>query len=259
MRTGSGLLLTAASLIFLPILDAQQPGFTSRPAATVVTQVGQVSLLKDGLQIALNAGDKLQVKQNIVTGPDGYAKFLLQDGSTFEVFSNSQVTFHDNFPSLVDMLYVTLGRIKVFVEHSNGPNPKRVTTPTAVISVRGTIYDVVVEDEDGTTFVTVDEGAVAVRNHTATGEVLLKPGDSVRVFRGQPLVPTGIDHAAVMRQILKALQNAVYQGVYGRGPSPGGLPAPGGNGQGDKQPKNGGGSGTGSTNGAPAPTNGPPH
>ena len=35
-----------------------------------------------------------------------------------------------------------------------------MTSPTAVISVRGTVFDVVVQDDDGTTFVTVDEGEV---------------------------------------------------------------------------------------------------
>ena len=211
--------------MLLPALEAQQrPGGSLRPVATVLVEVGQVSVLKDGYPIVLNQGDSVQAQQTIVTGQDGYAKFQLEDGSTFEVFGNSKVVFHDNYPSLMDMLYVWIGRVKIFVEHSNGPNPKRVTTPTAVISVRGTVYDVVVEDDDGTTFVTVDDGAVAVRNHTAPGnvEVLLRPGDSVRVFRGQPLQPQHIDHAAVMRVILKAAQNALYQAVYGRAGSPAG-------------------------------------
>jgi len=264
LRTGFRLLLAVTGLVLLPALDAQQrPGGSFRPVATVQVEVGQVSVLKDGYPIVLNQGDGVQAQQTIVTGQDGYAKFQLEDGSTFEVFGNSKVVFHDNFPSLMDMLYVWIGRVKIFVEHSNGPNPKRVTTPTAVISVRGTVYDVVVEDDDGTTFVTVDDGAVAVRNHTApgNGEVLLRPGDSVRVFRGQPLQPQHIDHAAVMRVILKAAQNALYQVVYGRAGSTGTLPgAAGGAGgsQGDTKSKTGGGTGTGSTNGAPAPPSGPP-
>jgi hypothetical protein len=251
--------------VLLSALEAQQPGSSLRPAATVLVEVGQVSVLKDGYPTVLNQGDSVQAQQTIVTGQDGYAKFQLKDGSTFEVFGNSKVVFHDNYPSLMDMLYVWIGRVKIFVEHSNGPNPKRVTTPTAVISVRGTVYDVVVEDDDGTTFVTVDDGAVAVRNHTAPGnvEVLLRPGDSVRVFRGQPLQSQHIDHAAAMRVILKAAQNALYQAVYGRTGSPVGLPGGSAGGtttgsQGDQKPKNGGNTGTGTTNGAPAPTSGPP-
>jgi hypothetical protein len=258
--------LAAASLVLVPAVVAQQrPGGNLRPVATVLVEVGQVSVLKDGYPMVLNQGDGVQAQQTIVTGQDGYARFQLEDKSTFEVFGNSKVVFHDNYPSLMDMLYVWIGRVKIFVEHSNGPNPKRVTTPTAVISVRGTVYDVVVEDDEGTTFVTVDDGAVAVRNHTAPGnvEVLLRPGDSVRVFRGQPLQLQQIDHAAIMRVVLKAAQNALYQVVYGRSGPPVGLPGGTGGGtapgpQGDPKPKNGGGTGTGSTNGAPAPPSGPP-
>lgn len=254
-------------MVFLPPLQAQpRPGSGLRPAAKVIAETGQVSVLKDGYPVVLNVGDVIQVRQTVVTGPDSYARFQLEDNTTFEVFANSKVVFHDNYPSLVDMLYVWIGRVKIFEEHTKGENSKKVTTPTAVISVRGTVYDVVVEDDDGTTFVTVDEGAVEVRNHTAPGDgVLLNPGDSVRVFRGQPLQPPHVAHADALRMILKATQNALYQVVYGRTGSPVGLPGgggagvPGGGSQGDTKPKSGGGTGTGTTNGAPIPPSGGGH
>jgi len=261
MRADSVLLLAAAALVFLPALQAQPRPGGGRPVARVLVEVGQVSVLRDGYPMVLNQGDMVQAKQVIVTGPDGYAKFQLEDNTTFEVFGNAKVVFHDNYPgSLLDMLNVLIGRVKIFEEHSKGENSKRVTTPTAVISVRGTIYDVVVEDDDGTTFVTVDEGAVEVRNWTAPGAgVLLNPGESIRVFRNQPLAARQVDHAAVMRVLLRAAREAMNQVVYGRAGTAGGVPggsggvATAGGAQGDQKSKNGGSTGTGTTNGAPAP------
>jgi len=90
---------------------------------------------------------------------------------------------------------VMIGRVKVVIQHLNGlPNYNKVSSPTAVISVRGTIFDVVVEDEEGTTLVSVDEGLVGVLNTTAPGNgVLVNPGESIRVYRNQPLALRQID------------------------------------------------------------------
>jgi ferric-dicitrate binding protein FerR (iron transport regulator) len=258
-RTLSWPLIVATAAVCAASLEAQEN------AATALVLTGQVSILKDGYPQPLFQGNPVRPQQIIITGPDSYAKFQIPDGSTFEVFANSRVTFRDNYPGWTDLLNVVIGRVKVFIEHSRGPNPKNVTTPTAVISVRGTVFDVVVEDDDGTTFVTVDEGLVAVRNTTAPGgEPLLKPGDSIRIFRNQPLIPQQIDHAALMRGILRAAEQAMYRVIYqrpgGMGPI-GGAGAPGAGtagGQGDRTGKNGGNTGTGTTNGAPAPPSPPP-
>lgn len=248
MRVGGRLLVAAAAAACLAPLQAQQDY-----AAKVLIETGQVSWLKDGVQQPLYTGQSVQVRQIIVTGPDSYAKFQLPDGSTFEVFDNAQVTFRDNWPSWSDLLNVLIGRVKVFIDHSKGDNPKNVTTPTAVISVRGTMFDVVVEDSDGTTFVTVDEGKVQVQNTTAPGkEPFLNAGDSIRIYRNQPLSPAGIDHAAILRRVLKAAEQALYQAVYNKQGNPGPIGGPGGGAQGDK-----GKGGTGGGSGAPTPPTAP--
>jgi len=148
-----------------------------------------------------------------VTGPDGYGRFQVADGSTFEVFANSKVIFREHVGNLQDILNVMIGHIKVYIEHLNGlPNNNSVTSPTAVISVRGTVFEVVVEDDDGTTFVSVDEGLVGVKNTTAPGgEVHLNPGDSIRVIRNHPLQAMGIDKGGIFRGILRAAEDAGYQ------------------------------------------------
>ena len=120
------------------------------------------------------------------------------------MYSNSKVVFRET-PGITDLLDLFIGRVKVFIEHSKGPNPKDVEAPTAVISVRGTVFDVEVQDEDGTTFVTLDDGLVDVRNLTAPGpSVLLKPGDSILIEPNKPLIPQQINQHAALRLVLKA-------------------------------------------------------
>jgi hypothetical protein len=149
------------------------------------------------------------------------------------------LVFREHAGSLSDLLNVFIGHVKVYIQHLNGlPNYKQVSSPTAVISVRGTVFDVVVEDDDGTTLVRDEEGEVGVRNLTAAGEaVTLRPGDSIRVYRNQPLAIHVIDKGAAFRTIIKVIQQALYQVVWHpRGPGislPGGVGASGGGASGD--------------------------
>jgi ferric-dicitrate binding protein FerR (iron transport regulator) len=224
-------------------------------SAKVIEQFGRLSALADNGLRALSPGDTLKPQEIVVTGPDGYGRFRVADGSTFEVFANSKVIFREHVGNLQDILNVMIGHIKVYIQHLNGlPNYNSVTSPTAVISVRGTVFEVVVEDADGTTFVSLDEGLVDVRNMTAPGDpVRLNPGDSIRVIRNQPLHARGIDKGGVFRGILRAAEDAAYQvmrqsGSVARLPGGGVAAAPTGNGDTGK-----------SGSGAPPSAPGAPH
>jgi hypothetical protein len=259
LSSGSALrLLIAVAVCVSPtVLSAQDPG----AAAKIVVMTGRVSVLKDGMEWARASGDVVQPRQIIVTGPDSYAKFQLADGSTFEVFQNTKTVFRDT-PGWSELLNVLIGRVKVYIEHRNGPNFQRVTTQTAVISVRGTVFDVEVEDEDATTFVSVDEGTVNVRHQRFGGNgVDLRSGDSVRVFKDQPLARV-VDKGGAARVALRAAAQAVYDALYRRsigGGSSGGTASGGGTGggtgsQGDHgPPKGGGGTAGGPSGGGTAP------
>jgi hypothetical protein len=255
-RTIHALLTAATVVLFIA------PAMGQQTAATLLVQVGQVSLLKDGNPLALSVGQAIRADQVVVTGDNSYAKFQVADGSIFEVFEKSQVTFRDKGGSWKDLLNVWIGHVKVYIQHLYGPNPTSVTSPTAVISVRGTIFDVVVEDEDGTTLVSVDEGLVMVRNTTAPGhEPLLKQGESVRVFRNQPLLGSLVNRGGGVQKALQVIEKAVYDyllhrpgGVGGAGPVGGAPGTTAGGAQGDKS-KTGTGAGTpsGTTTAPPPP------
>jgi hypothetical protein len=205
------------------------PFFSSEAAAKVITLNGQVSVLKDSTPWALQVGSQIQVRQVIVTGSDGFAVFEVSDGSTFEVFPNSRVTFRANPANLKDLLDVWLGRVKVHIQKLGGqPNNNRVITPTAVISVRGTVFDVSVEDHEST-LVAVEEGLVEVQHALLPTKTpkLVNPGESLRVYRDQPLAQRSSPAKdTAVQQSLRAVQEALYRIVY-RSPSGGGSSVPG--------------------------------
>lgn len=218
--TVRAMLMAVVAVVFLRPLSAQSY------AATLEAMTGQVSILQganDPLSTAksLLVNAEIKAGQMIVTGPDSYAKFHLADGSTFEVFENSRVQFHADF-GWTYLLNIIIGHVKVFIDHSKGANSNSVTTPTAVISVRGTIFDIVVEDADGTTLVTLDEGWVHVRNQTAPGpeDDLRKPGDWVRVFRGQGLMGKQADPNGIFQKAMRSAAD-VLRALAQR---PGGIP-----------------------------------
>jgi len=231
-RAKLSLLLAATAGVCL----AQMPPIDSvNYAAKVVTLTGQVSVLKDSEPWALVVGDTIQVKQLIITGPDGQATFQVSDGSTFDVYPNSRVVFRKNAPNWKDLLDVLVGRVKVHIEHLYGPNPNRVLTPTAVISVRGTTFDISVDGDDETTTVEVEEGVVEVQHALLPrgNPRTLTTGESLRVYRDEPIASSSIDKRMIAQRALRMIVDAVstYEsriprgGIGGASSSGGGLGA----------------------------------
>jgi ferric-dicitrate binding protein FerR (iron transport regulator) len=205
---GALLVLAAAA-----VCSAQLFPRSSNAAATVVTLTGQVSVLRDSEPWALNVGDLVQTQQVILTGPDGYAKFQTSDGSTFEVYPSSNVIFRKNPGSLQDLLDIFVGRVKFHIQRLGGqPNPNRIMTPTAVISVRGTIFDVSINDDDETTIVSVEEGSVEVRHALKPGAAkIVNAGESLHVYRDQSLSQSTIDKNELLHRIMRSVEEAAYR------------------------------------------------
>src|SRR5437016_8669276 len=248
-RSLSSMLLMGGLLLSLQPLHAQ-----SKAMATVILQQGLVSVLKDAsrYETALMPGNQVRAGQIIKTGPDGYAKFEVEDKSTFEVFPNSEVSFRQTM-GIGDLLNVWIGRVKVYIQHLPGvPNPNNVTTPTALISVRGTVFTVE-HAVDGTTTVGVDEGLVEVQHRLLGGKkILVSPGEARVVYPGIRLPAIG-DRGGFIYRGLKMAEQAMRQILIER---PGGIPGSGSSGgnapvgstggaQGDKGKPTSTGTGTG--------------
>jgi len=199
------------SLLFAATAAVCLAQFPAGDAAAIAIRVeGQVSYLKDGrVPWAINQGDRILIQTSVTTGPNGHAIFQVSDGSTFEVYPNSLATFRQNPSSWRDLIDLYVGRVRVHIEHLLGPNPNNVHTPTAVISVRGTTFDVTVEDDTETTQVDVEEGIVDVRHNLLYGEQTLTDGQSIRVYRNEPLAAAGLDKANLAKRFGKVLMDAM--------------------------------------------------
>jgi len=206
------LLFAAVAVLCSSVASAQIAPFDAASyAAKVITQTGQVSIFKDAQPWALSVGDTVQSRDLILSGPDGHALLQVSDGSTFEVFPNSRVVFRKNPPNWKDFIDVLVGRVRVHIEHiGNVPNPNRVMTPTAVISVRGTTFDISVDDDDETTLIEVEEGTVEVQHALLPrgNSKTLTTGESLKVYRSEPIAKN-IDKGSIARQVLRSMADAV--------------------------------------------------
>lgn len=213
LRTSSRLCFALTGLILAGALNVCAQTTDTALAAKLLSFTGQISVMRDSSPWALNAGDFVKPEQVIVTGPDGYGIFQVADGSQFEVFPKSRVVFRANRGDWRDLLEVWLGKIRVQIEHPGGlPNHNKVRTPTAVISVRGTIFDVEVDDDSSTTTVLDEEGSVEVRHLLRAGETkILTAGESVRIYKNEPLARQSIDKGSLLQRAAKAASDAFYQ------------------------------------------------
>ncbi len=170
-------------LLFAQAPPAQQTGADS---ARVTSLKGSVTVRRAGAGAgALRMGDMVAAGDEIATGPNSEAEIRTVSGARIRVFPESRLRVADRSGRFGEFVHVFLGSIKVWIAKVSGrPNPHSITTPTAVIAVRGTIFAVFVNAED--TLVAVDEGEVAVANIALPGsEVVVRGGERSRVRRGQ--------------------------------------------------------------------------
>jgi hypothetical protein len=209
---------------------SRQPMTDVSGAAKLVQGSGRISVLRDSEPWALSNGDYVQPMQVIVTGPDGSGMFKVADGSTFEVYSNSKVIFRPNRGNWEDLLEMWLGKVKVQIEHPGGvlPNPNKVRTPTAVISVRGTTFDVEYDAEKQITTVDDEEGSVDVaRALNLNDHKLLNANQSLVVYKNDPLAHK-VDTGGILKRVYQAAMDALTQqeiNSRSSGPAPTTTPA----------------------------------
>jgi uncharacterized protein (DUF433 family) len=231
----TGIKFAAVLLALSGCLRAQSPFPDPDGAAKLLNFTGRLSVIRASCNCewALNTGDIISRQETVVTGPDGWGLFQVADGSKFEVYPNSKVVFRANQGDWRDLLEVWLGKVRVQIEHFGGqPNNNKVRTPTAVISVRGTIFIVEVDAQNRSTLVQDEEGVVVVRHTLRPSEKILNTGEYVWVYENQPIAKATFDKSGIMQKLARAAEDALYQAsanghgsvVHGAG-SGSGLPA----------------------------------
>lgn len=216
-------------LVFAPAPARAQFGADT---ARVIALDGRVSIERSGELWVLQAGQTVHAGQVIVTGEDGYTQLELSDHSLVEVFANSRLIFRASRFNLRDLIDLYLGKIHLEIQHLTGGGPPyRVTTPTAVISIRGTVLSVDVGPSEET-LVHVDEGTVSVRHRLMPGgEVTVETGESIQVLpnvplaalpKTTPLAIAGKVMRAAGETLIRIREATAQSGGGSRGPSSGG-------------------------------------
>ena len=154
----------------------------------------------------------VQPGDELKTGPGGTVMLELPDGSYMVVSENSTLIVEDfwsgNLRSIVNLM---VGKVRFYIQRLGGrPNPYRVTTPTALIAVRGTIFEVNV-DEAQIAEVRCLEGRVAVESvGLSDREVILEPGRKTLVRPGEyPLAPVANDEALLRNRVIRVVKKNV--------------------------------------------------
>ncbi len=164
-----------------------------------------------------------------------------------EVFPNTRFVFRANRFNWRDLIDLYIGKVRFHIQKlTRDDTPIRVTSPTAVISVRGTVFEVEV-DAVNDTLVYVESGAVGVRHRLFAGEeVLVETGQTMQVIGSAPLTPpqATVPFRAIGR-VVRAIGDTLAQVSASRG----------GNGPGEAGGDAGGASSGGSASGSDSGSN----
>ena len=150
------LLLVALALLLLP---GKAGAEDVRKAILSEVRGGVEVRIKDGAWQPAKVGMVLHELDELRTAKGAYAQTLLDDkGKTgkLEVKENSHLRFHTMTWDATSgdkntMVDVALGKVKVYAEKLRGKSKFEVNTPTAVLGIRGTIFEVKVWEEKGKT------------------------------------------------------------------------------------------------------------
>jgi hypothetical protein len=165
--------------------------------AKVLASEGQVEIQREASgklsvqKVAFKVDGALRAGDTIITGKNGKLVLGLSDGSQAVIAPKTTVIIQDLSKSPRTLFQMLKGKTRIQIEKLGGqPNPYRVNTPTAVIAVRGTIFDVLVEEDETQVF--LHEGEVAVINQSLPDQaVFLTAGLMTRVrLQRLPSVPS---------------------------------------------------------------------
>jgi hypothetical protein len=159
-----------------------------------------------GLQPSLQT---VHVGDQIHTGPGGTVTLTLPDSSYMVITENSTVTIQDfwttSYRNIVDVM---MGKVRFYIQRLGGrPNPYRVQTPTALIAVRGTIFEVTSYDPK-LTEVSCLEGSVTVETlGLPNREVILEAGKHTMVQPGAPpVMPIAMNEALIQNRVIPIIR-----------------------------------------------------
>jgi FecR-like protein len=160
--------------------------------ATVSDFKGRISIQLPGHGFSAPSRGLVLPAETLISTEDGGRMLLrLSDGSDLLVRSNTRLVLKQPETGTWRYLQLLVGRVRAEIQKRLGGAPGfQIGTPSAVISVRGTSFDVEV-NRTGITEVDVHEGIVQLDSAKGMGEsVLVRAGFSSRVgFESGPESP----------------------------------------------------------------------
>ena len=182
----------------------------------VVLNASQIAVGHHG-----RSGDKVQ------TGWFSYA-LIASDHyrAKFEIFSSTNVQLAGGSPGVI--LSLERGRLHAVFDKITGSEPRVVQTPGALLAVRGTQYDVQV-DNDGRTSLKVYEGTVEVQSFEPKQQPLLVHAGEMADFgrhQAPNVRPMPDDHGRVGKGSTDPRGKDPHNGEHPQGQPPQGPPPP---------------------------------
>ena len=179
--------------------QAQVPGAPSPApfAGAIVSEwKGEVHVQLPGTSMSRpTRGEVLPADTVLDTGDGRLVLVLRTDESEIIIQPHTRLVVREPALGNWNAVEILLGRVRAYIrKRTGGAPPFQMGTPSAVIAVRGTRFDVEVNGR-GVSEVDVFDGLVEVASSTVPGSsVLVSPGFSTRVGLGTPPetpVPTG--------------------------------------------------------------------
>jgi uncharacterized membrane protein YgcG len=250
--------------------EASQPAVASAPyaGATISDFKGKVSIQLPAQALAAPVRGEILPPETTVSTDEGRLLLKLSDGSDVLVRAHTKLLLKQPEASGWKYFQLMIGRVRTQIQKRMGGSPAfQIGTPSAVISVRGTKFDVEV-DRRGFTEVDVDEGVVELEAVTGRGtSVMISAGFSSRVgmetgpevprptqdLRPQLDRPSRRDNGSSSLDDDDPIKNLRASDQRDSGDHRGGDPADGGghsSGSGDGDHSSGSGSGSGSDGGS---------
>lgn len=186
---------TASILFCVPMLMAPLAGAYARPERPVGSAVQVVNLVTAEFNRdtrTLQRGDRVHQDDTIEVGLDGSSELKLDDDTKLALGPGSHLTL-DKFVYDAEKAKgsIVLDLVKGTFRFMTGVAEKPtyiIKTPAAAITVRGTIFDVFVQN-NGPTWILLHEGAVQVRSAKGVCKDLYEPGKLIRIDNDGAVAP----------------------------------------------------------------------
>jgi hypothetical protein len=199
LRSIKGMSVMALVGLFLLFLASATSGAVNDQSIGSITAIeGEVYLSHKGDTAAFPAmlGDPIYLYDHIQTEEESRVQLLFKDESLLNLAENTyiQITEHIYSPEKnrrSSVFRIMMGKVRAIVgRYFRGAGSRyKVSTPTAIIGVRGTHFVVDATLSDETTVVCIDSATdLVVRNieEDVPGEVILTTGLMTKVLEGMP-------------------------------------------------------------------------